>query len=93
MVENELKSIQSKFYEMEQQLLRYRDLQSISIIDDLPEILRKERKKQHLTLKGLAELSVVSYSTLVKLESGDDRVNLRTLKQVAKTLGIKLWVG
>ena len=93
MIENELKTIQIRFKEMEEQLLHYRSLESIRPIGELADVLRTERKKQKLTLKDLSELSGISYSTLVKLESGDDAVNLKTLKQAARTLGVRLWVG
>ena len=93
MINKELKSIQNKFQELEQQLTRYRQLEKITPLDELAEVIRKERRNQKLTLKELEELSGVSYSTLAKLESGDDRINLKTLKQVTKTLGIKLWIG
>jgi transcriptional regulator with XRE-family HTH domain len=46
-----------------------------------------------MTIKEMAELSTVSYSTFVKLESGEDGLNLKTLKQVCSTLGLKLWIG
>lgn len=93
MIENELKSIQLRFKEMEQQLSRYRELESIRPIEDLSDLIRKERKSQNLTLKALAELSGVSYATLVKIESGDVGIKLKTLLQVVKTLGIKIWIG
>ena len=93
MIEKELKTIQIKFMEMEEQLRRYRAMETIRPMEELAEVLRKERKKQKLTLKDLSELSAISYSTLVKLESGDDGVKLNTLKQVATTLGVRLWAG
>lgn len=93
MIEKELKTIQLKFTEMEHQLSRYRAIESICPIDETADIIRKERKKQNLTLKGLSELSDISYATLIKIESGDDGIKLKTIKQVAKTLGLKLWIG
>ncbi|MBI9102623.1 MAG: helix-turn-helix transcriptional regulator [Spirochaetales bacterium] len=69
-----------------------KEFETIRPLDELAELIRKERKEQKLTLKGLEELSGVSYSTLAKLESGDDGINLKTLKQVVKTLGLKLWI-
>ena len=93
MIENELKTIQIRFMEMEQKLRQYRSMENIRPMEELPDTFRKERKKQKLTLKDLSELSGISYSTLVKLESGDDGVKLNTLKTVAKTLGVRLWIG
>lgn len=92
-ITKELNSIQIQFLNLEQQLKTYRELESISPLDELSDVIRRERKKQKLTLRSLSELSGVSYSTLVKMESGDDGINLKTLKQVVQTLGIKLWVG
>ena len=92
-ITKELNSIQIQFLNLEQQLKTYRELESISPLDELSDVIRRERKKQKLTLRSLSELSGVSYSTLVKMESGDDGINLKTLKQVVQTLGINLWVG
>lgn len=92
-ITKELNSIQIQFLNLEQQLKTYRELESISPLDELSVVIRRERKKQKLTLRSLSELSGVSYSTLVKMESGDDGINLKTLKQLVQTLGIKLWVG
>lgn len=93
MLEKELIYIQSVVDNMEHQLAKYHLLEDIKPIDSLNEVLRKERKKQKLTLKQLSELSGVSYSSLVKLESGDYSVNFEKLRQVTDTLGIKIWIG
>lgn len=93
MLEKELKTIQFEINSMERELEKYRHLSHIHSLDDLADTIRRERKAQKMTLKELSELSAVSYSTLVKLESGDDSINLKTLKQVAGTLGVKLWIG
>lgn len=93
MIDNELKSIQFRFEEMERQLNKYREMESLSPLENLSEKVRKERKKQSLTLHQLAELSAVSYSSLVKLESGDDSVNLKTLRKITESLGMKIWIG
>lgn len=92
MIEKELNSIKIKFYEMEQALNRYNSLENIKPIEDLAEVIKKERKKQKLTLKSLSELSGISYASLVKIESGDINFNFKILMQLLGTLGIKLWI-
>jgi len=93
MIDKELNTIQIRFREMEEQLKLYKRLEQIRSIDELSETVRNERRKQHLTLRELAELSGISYGTLVKLEGGEDSISLKNLKQVLKTLGIELWTG
>ncbi|MDC7234688.1 MAG: helix-turn-helix transcriptional regulator [Spirochaetales bacterium] len=93
MIDKELNVIQIKFREMEEQLKLYKKLEQIRSVDELSESIRKERRKQHLTLKDLAELSGISYGTLVKLEGGEEGISLKNLKQVLRTLGMGLWTG
>ena len=92
MIEDELNNIKAKFYEMEQELNKYNSLENIKPIKDLAYVIRKERKKQNLTLKSLSELSGISYTSLVKIESGDIAFNFKILKQLLDTLGLKLWI-
>jgi len=56
-------------------------------------LIRKQRKKQGLTLVELCDLSEVSYTTLVKLEKGNPSTRLDILNRVLNALGLKLWVG
>lgn len=67
MIDQELNKIKIMFYEMEQELNKYKSLENIKPINDLSEVVRKERKKQKLTLQSLSELSGISYSSLIKL--------------------------
>lgn len=92
MIDQELNKIKIKFYEMEQELNKYKSLENIKPIIDLADIVRKERKKQNLTLQSLSELSGISYSSLVKIESGDININFKILTQLLDTLGLKLWI-
>jgi len=92
MIEKELNNIKVKFYEMEQNLNRYHSLENIKPIKNLAEIIRKERKKQNLTLRSLSELSGISYTSLVKIESGSISFNFKILTQLLDTLGLKLWI-
>ncbi len=92
MIEKELNDIKVKFYEMEQKLNKYNSLEYIRPIEDLAEVIKKERKKQNLTLKSLSELSGISYASLVKIESGDINLNFKLLMQLLETLGMKLWI-
>ncbi|MEA1910650.1 MAG: helix-turn-helix transcriptional regulator, partial [Spirochaetota bacterium] len=86
-------NIKAKFYEMKQELNKYNSLENIKPIKDLAEVIRKERKKQKLTLRSLSELCGISYTSLVKVESGDISFNFKMLTQVLDTLGLKLWIG
>jgi ribosome-binding protein aMBF1 (putative translation factor) len=92
MIEQELNKIKIMFYEMEQELHKYKSLENIKPIKDLAEVIRKERKKQNLTLQSLSQLSGISYASLVKIESGDINFNFKILTQVLDTLGLKLWI-
>lgn len=92
MIDQELNKIKMMFYEMEQELNKYKSLKNIKPINDLSEVIRKERKKQNLTLQSLCELSGISYSSLAKIESGDISFNFKTLTQLLDTLGLKLWI-
>lgn len=93
LISEQLNSIQNEFLELQQKLQLQQELQSAVEIDSLADAIRKERKKQNLTLHGLSDLSGVSYSTLAKLESGDDGISLRLLKTVTSALGMKLWIA
>jgi len=93
MISEQLNSIQNEFLELQQKLQLQQELQSAVEIDSLADAIRKERKKQNLTLHGLSDLSGVSYSTLAKLEAGDDGISLRLLKTVTSALGMKLWIA
>lgn len=92
MIDQELNKIKIMFYEMEQELNKYKSLENIKPINDLSEVVRKERKKQKLTLQSLSELSGISYSSLIKIESGDINFNFKILTQLLDTLGLKLWI-
>lgn len=92
MIEKELKSIKAKFYKIEQELNKYNSLENIKPIENLADVIKKERKRQKLTLRSLSELSGISYASLVKIESGDINFNFKILTQLLDTLGIKLWI-
>ncbi len=92
MIDHELNKIKIMFYEMEQELNKYKSLENIKPIKDLSDVIRKERKKQNLTLQNLSELSGISYSSLIKIESGDSNFNFKILSQLLDTLGLKLWI-
>lgn len=92
MIEDELSRLRKIFIEMEQELNKYRSFEKIRPIKDLSDVVRQERKKQKLTLKGLSELSGVAYASLVKIESGDTNFNYKTLVSLLDTLGLKLWI-
>ena len=66
---------------------------SFSPIEEAGQRIRAERKKQQLTLKELCELSGVAYATLNKIEQGHPSARLDSVVNVARALGIKLWIG
>lgn len=66
---------------------------SFSPIEDAGQRIRAERKKQGLTLTDLCELSGVAYATLNKIEQGHPSARLDSVGNVARALGMKLWIG
>jgi ribosome-binding protein aMBF1 (putative translation factor) len=66
---------------------------SFSPIEEAGQRIRAERKKQGLTLNDLCELSGIAYATLNKIEQGHASVQLDSLGNVARALGMKLWIG
>ena len=62
-------------------------------IQEAGERIRVARKQQGLTQTELCDLSGVGYSTLNKIESGHPTVRLDVLLNVARALGLKLWIG
>ncbi|MBR9911984.1 MAG: helix-turn-helix domain-containing protein [Gammaproteobacteria bacterium] len=66
---------------------------SFSPIEEAGLRIRAERKKQGLTLNDLCELSGVAYATLNKIEHGHPSARLDSVGNVARALGMKLWIG
>lgn len=66
---------------------------SFSPIEDAGQRIRAERKQQDLTLNELCELSGIAYATLNKIEQGHASVRLDSLGNVARALGMALWIG
>lgn len=66
---------------------------SFSPIEEAGQRIRAERKKQGLTLNDLCELSGVAYATLIKLEQGHPGARVDSVGNVARALGMKLWIG
>lgn len=64
-----------------------------SAIEEAGPRIRAERKKQGLTLNDLCELSGVAYVTLSKIEQGHPSARLDSLGNVARALGLKVWIG
>ena len=61
-------------------------------IDEIGEILKKERKVQGLTLKELAMLANVSLQTLVNIEKGQKNASLSRVEATLKVLGKGLYI-
>lgn len=66
---------------------------SFAPIEDAGQRIRDERKKQGLTLNELCDLSGVAYTTLSKIEQGHPSARLDSVGNVARALGMKLWIG
>ncbi len=66
---------------------------AFSPIEEAGQRIRAERKKQGLTLNDLCDLSGVAYATLNKVERGHPGARLDSLVNVARALGMKLWIG
>lgn len=62
-------------------------------IQEAGKCIREARKKQGLTQTDLCDLSGVGYGTLNKIENGHPSVRLDVLLNVARALGLKLWIG
>jgi len=52
--------------------------------------LREERRRKHLSLRKLAELSALSPTTIHQIEAGRGSPSLATLQSLASTLGVPL---
>lgn len=66
---------------------------SFSPIEEAGQRIRAERKKQGLTLNDLCDLSGVAYATLNKIEQGHPSARLDSVVNVARALGLRLWIG
>ena len=57
----------------------------------LAENIKKLRKQHKLSQEELARKAGITYSTLIKLESGaNDNPTIKTLQQLAKALNVSL---
>ena len=61
-------------------------------MDQIGEIIRRERKLQKINLRDLADLSGLSVQTLINIEHGKKSVSLGNVEGVLKALGKKLWI-
>jgi transcriptional regulator with XRE-family HTH domain len=53
--------------------------------------IKKLRKEHHLSQEALAQKAGITYSTLIKIESGQNKnPTLETLRKIAATFGVKL---
>ena len=66
---------------------------NFSVIGEVGNRIRRERKKQNLTLEELCELSGVAYATLNKIEKGNTDISLNSLQSILHALGMKIWIG
>ena len=70
-----------------------RSQSSLSLLGNYGDAIREARKAQGITMKDLALLSSVSYSTIVKIEANDAGVRLENILAVSNALGLRLWIG
>ena len=88
-----LEEIRDEYQEARKQVSLSDTASGLSPTENIGALIRRQRKRQGLTLVALCDLSEVSYTTLVKLEKGNPSVRLDILNRVLNTLGLKLWVG
>lgn len=88
-----LGEIRSSYEEAKRQASLAETASNLHSIEEVGELIRRERREQNLTLNDLCDLSGVAYATLSKLEKGNSSVRLDILNKVLNTLGLKLWVG
>ena len=57
----------------------------------LAQNIKKLRKRHKLSQEELAQKANITYSTLIKIESGaNDNPTVKTLKKIADALGVKI---
>jgi len=88
-----LDEIRSRIIHSQKEMSLANQSTNFSIIGDVGDRIRSERKKQKLTMSELCELSEVAYATLSKIEKGDVGISLNSLQSILYALGLKLWVG
>ena len=65
----------------------------LSEFEDIARLVIKFRTKQNLTQQELARLVGTSYSAISRIESGQHKTSVETLRRIAKALGVRLVVG
>lgn len=56
------------------------------------QVVTRERKRQKLTQKQLADLAEISTLTVQKIESGRSNTSFATVERVLSVLGKSLWI-
>lgn len=92
-VETLLNEIRARVFKAQKEATLAGRAEVFSPIEEFGQRIRAERKKQHLTLNDLSELSGVAYATLSKIEQGHKGIRLDSISKVANALGMKLWIG
>ena len=92
-IDKQLEDIRMQFHTINAKLNQVDKLKDAVEVNLMGEMIRSARKKQKLTRQALCELSGVSYTTLNKIETGSVSVRMDIVLNVAKTLGLGLWIG
>ncbi len=92
-IDKQLEDIRMQFHTINAKLNQVDKLKDAVEVNLMGEMIRSARKKQKLTRQALCELSGVSYTTLNKIETGSVSVRMDIVINVAKTLGLGLWIG
>ena len=92
-IDKQLEDIRIQFHTINAKLNQVDKLKDAVEVNLMGEMIRSARKKQKLTRQALCELSGVSYTTLNKIETGSVSVRMDIVLNVAKTLGLGLWIG
>ncbi|MPZ15902.1 MAG: helix-turn-helix domain-containing protein [Chloroflexi bacterium] len=61
--------------------------------EDIARLVIRFRAKHNLTQQELARLVGTSHSAISRIESGQHKTSVETLRRIAKALGVRLVVG
>ncbi|MEA1967549.1 MAG: helix-turn-helix transcriptional regulator [Thermodesulfobacteriota bacterium] len=92
-IDKQLEDIRRQFHTINAKLNQVEKLKDAVEVNLMGEMIRSTRKKQKLTRQALCELSGVSYTTLNKIETGSLSLRMDIVLNVAKALGLGLWIG
>src|SRR5438045_3057632 len=69
------------------------EMDRLAEFEDIARLVIKFRAKQNLTQQELARLVGTSHSAISRIESGQHKTSVETLRRIANALGVRLVVG